>query len=240
MACSVAGLLIWVEDMCGRFELHSPPAVIKQHFGVTKELEFRHRHNIAPSQTVPVVQVVSGERQLIAAKWGLVPHWEKESDKAPHPINARAETAAIRPMFRQAFRRSRILVPADAFYEWKVVAGRKQPYLIHMKDGEPFGMGGLLEHWEAPQGEIITFTILTTTANPLMAPIHDRMPVIIDPQYYDAWLDPELTDISKIQALIAPYPERLMEAYAISPRVNSPRNDSADLLQPLATEIGED
>ncbi|MDE1981602.1 MAG: SOS response-associated peptidase [Betaproteobacteria bacterium] len=222
--------------MCGRFALHSPAKSIQKQFGVAPGGEYSARYNIAPSQMVPVVRVVEGERVLVPAKWGLMPHWEKESDKGPHPINARAETAAIRPMFRQAFRNRRILVPADAFYEWRRLERGKQPYLIHMKDGAPFGMGGLLEYWEAPQGEVITFTILTTTANPLMAPIHDRMPVIIHPDHYEAWLDPELKDVSKIQALIGPFPERLMEAYPISSRVNSPRNDSADLLRPLGGE----
>ena len=220
--------------MCGRFTLHSQAETIQKQFGVAPGGEYSARYNIAPSQMVPVVRVVEGERVLVPAKWGLMPHWEKESDKGPHPINARAETAAIRPMFRQAFRNRRILVPADAFYEWRRQESRKQPYLIHMKDGAPFGMGGLLEYWEAPQGDVITFTILTTTANPLMAPIHDRMPVIIHPDHYEAWLDPELKDVSKIHGLIGPFPERLMEAYPISTRVNSPRHDSEDLLKPLS------
>ena len=110
-------------------------------------------------------------------------------------------------MFRQAYRRSRVLVPAEAFYEWKVVAGKKQPFLIHMKDRSPFGMGGLLEHWGTPEREILTFTILTTQANFLMKDIHERMPVIIQRKHYKTWLDPQLTDVSKIQTLIGPYPE---------------------------------
>jgi putative SOS response-associated peptidase YedK len=162
-----------------------------------------------------------------------MPSWAKEEDKLPQPINAKAETAAIKPMFRQAFRRSRVLVPADCFYEWKVVAGKKQPFLIHMKDSSPFGMGGLLEHWGAPGEEILTFTILTTSANALIEDIHERMPVIIQHEHYKTWLDPQLTDVSKIQALAAPFTDRLMEAYPISTRVNNPRNDEVEIIETL-------
>lgn len=220
--------------MCGRFAQYSSPKVIQKQFGTTNETEARPRYNVAPSQSVPVVRVMNGARVLVPAQWGLTPPWEKESDKGPHPINARVETAAIRPMFRQAFRSRRILVPADAFYEWRRLESGKQPFLIHMKDGIPFGMGGLLEHWESQEGEVVTFAILTTAANSLMAPIHDRMPVIIRPDHYEAWLDPDLKDVSKVQMLISAYPERLMEAYPISSRVNSPRNDSVELLKPLS------
>jgi putative SOS response-associated peptidase YedK len=207
---------------------------LQEQFGTTNEMAITPHYNIAPSQSAPVVRMVEGQRILVSARWGLMPSWAKEEDKLPQPINAKAETAAIKPMFRQAYRRSRVLVPADAFYEWKVVAGKKQPFLIHMKDRSPFGMGGLLEHWGAPEGEILTFTILTTSANDLMKGIHERMPVIIQPEDYKTWLDPLLTDVSKIQTFIAPYPDRLMEAYPVSPKVNSPKNDTPDLTIELA------
>jgi putative SOS response-associated peptidase YedK len=207
---------------------------LQQQFGTTNEIAITSHYNIAPSQNAPVVRVVEGRRILVSARWGLMPSWAKEEDKLPQPINAKAETAAIKPMFRQAYRRSRVLVPADAFYEWKVVAGKKQPFLIHMKDGSPFGMGGLLEHWGPQEEGILTFTILTTSANALMKGIHDRMPVIIQPEQYKTWLDPQLTDVSKIQALIAPYSELLMEAYPVSTRVNIPKNDGPELLEQVA------
>ena len=195
-------------------------------------MDFADRHNIAPSQSVPVIRTDDkGSRLIALAQWGLIPSWTKVGDKLAKPINARTETAAIKPMFRHAFRKSRVLVPASGFYEWKVISGKKQPYLIHMKDDEPFGMGGLLEFWNSPTGEITTFTILTTSPNALMAEIHDRMPVIIAPDNYSEWLDPGVTDVSRLQALAVPYPERLMEAYPVSTRVNSPSNEGAELVE---------
>lgn len=155
----------------------------------------------------------------------------EDTDEIQQPINAKVETAAIKPMFRNAYRKSRILIPADAFDEWSHRDGNK-PYLIKLRDNEPMGIGGLLECWHGFAAEIITFTILTTNANPLMTDIHDRMPVIIKPEDYPAWLDTKLTDILKIQPMARPYPERLMEAYPIDRNVNSPQHDSADLILP--------
>ncbi len=217
--------------MCGRFTLNTSPAKLKEHFATTNELNLKPRFNIAPTQTVPVVRLdESGNRVFSFAHWGLIPSWVKDSGKLQHPINAKAETAAIKPMFRHAYRKSRVLVPADAFYEWATKDG-KQPYLIRLRDGEPMGMGGLLEHWQGTEGDVTTFTILTTNANSLMARIHDRMPVIIKPEDYATWLDTNFTDVIKIQAMALPYPERLMEAYPVSRKVNSPQHDSPDLIE---------
>ncbi|MBU0593862.1 MAG: SOS response-associated peptidase [Gammaproteobacteria bacterium] len=217
--------------MCGRFALYRSPLGLKEHFASTNEPDLKPRFNIVPTQTVPVAHAEdAGNRVFTSARWGLIPSWTKDPESLQHPINARSETAAIKPMFRHAFRKSRILVPGDAFYEWMQKDG-KQPYLIHLKDGKPMGMGGLMEHWNSPEGEITTFTILTTDANPLMAKIHDRMPVIIRPEDYDTWLDPQVGDITTIQHLTRPYPERFMEAYPVSRRVNNPKNDSPDLVE---------
>lgn len=218
--------------MCGRFAIYGSPAKFKEHFGTTNELDLKPRFNIAPTQTVPVVHLdEAGNRVFTLARWGLIPSWVKDPQEIQHPINAKAETAAIKPMFRHAFRKNRVLVPADAFYEW-VPRNGKQPYLIRLRDGEPMGMGGLLEHWRGTEGEVMTFTILTTNANLLMAEIHDRMPVIIKPEDYAAWVDTNLTDVAKIQAMAQSYPERLMEAYPVSRKVNSPQHDSPDLIGP--------
>src|SRR5450759_3187554 len=217
--------------MCGRYELNSSPSKLKEHFDTTGELDFKPRFNIAPTQTVPVVSLNDkGNRVFTLAKWGLIPSWVEDPKVVQHPINAKSETAAIKPMFRHAYRKNRVLVPADGFYEWKARDGGKQPYLIRMRDGEPMGMGGLLEHWQNPEGEIASFTILTTEANSLMSKIHDRMPVIIKPEDYAAWIDTNFTDVIKIQAMTLPYPERFMEAYPVSRKVNSPKFDSPDLL----------
>jgi len=218
--------------MCGRFALNSSPARLKERFATANEPDVKPRFNIAPSQSVPVVRLdESGSRAFTIASWGLIPSWVKDPKQIQHPINAKAETAAIKPMFRHAYRKSRVLVPADGFYEWTAKDGVKQPYLIRLRDGEPMAMGGLLEHWHGPEGDVTTFTILTTSANALMAKIHDRMPVIIKPEDYTSWLDRDFTDVIKIQAMALPYPERLMEAYPVSRKVNSPKNDSADLME---------
>ena len=218
--------------MCGRYALNRSPAELKERFDAANLPELKPRFNIAPTQTVPVVCLdENGSRVFASAQWGLIPSWVKDPKEVQHPINAKAETAAIKPMFRHAFRKNRVLVPADGFYEWMPMEGGKQPYLIRLRDGEPMGMGGLLEHWPSPEGIVTTFTILTTEANSLMAKIHNRMPVIIRPDDYAVWLDKNLSDVIMIQAMTLPYPERLMEAYPVSRKVNSPKYDSADLIE---------
>jgi len=219
--------------MCGRFALYSSPEKIKTHFATVNELDQEPRFNIAPMQTVPVIRTdKTGKRVCTLARWGLIPSWVLDTDEMQQPINAKAETAAIKPMFRHAYRNSRILIPADAFYEWAPRNG-KQPYLIKLRGDEPMGIGGLLECWHGYEGDIMTFTILTTHANPLISHVYERMPVIIKPEDYAAWLDTKLTDILKIQAMAQPYPERLMETYPISRNVNNPRHDAPDLIMPI-------
>lgn len=219
--------------MCGRFALFSSPARIKTRFSTTDELILEPRFNIAPAQTIPVIRAdESGKRMFTFARWGLIPSWVEDPAEIQQPINAKAETAAIKPMFRHAYRSNRVLIPADAFFEWSLHDG-KQPFLIKLKDDEPMGLGGLLECWHGYDTEIMTFTILTTNANLMMTDIHDRMPVIIKPEDYSAWLDNKLTDILKIQAMTQPYPERLLEAYPISRNVNNPQHDSPDVIAPI-------
>ena len=223
--------------MCGRYVLFGPPSRYRDHFGAAEAFDMAPRFNVAPSQTLPLVrQHADGTRAFVFARWGLIPSWVKDPGALNRPINAKAETAAIKPMFRGAFRKNRVLVPADAFYEWKVVAGKKQPYLIRMRDGAPFGMAGLLERWRGPEGEVQTFAVLTTEANALMAEIHNRMPAIIRPEDYASWLDPEVSDVVRLQGMLVPYPERAMEAYPVSRRVNSPANDGPDLIEPLPAQ----
>lgn len=219
--------------MCGRFALFSSPEKIKTHFATANKLDQEPRFNISPMQTVPVIRTDrTGKRVCTLARWGLIPACLHDTDEMQQPINAKAETAAIKPMFRHAYRNSRILIPADAFYEWSPRNGR-QPYLTKLRDDEPMGIGGLLECWHGDDGDIATFTILTTHANFLISQVYERMPVIIKPEDYAAWLDTKLTDILKIQAMAQPYPERLMDAYPISRNVNNPQHDSADLIVPV-------
>ena len=178
--------------MCGRYALDATPEQLVELFELANELDFKPRYNIAPSQLNPVIQHTTVEgRVAILAKWGLVPSWAKDP-KMAKPINAKSETAASGPMFHAAFRRYRILVPTSGYYEWKAQGRTKQPYFIRLAKSAPFAFGGLLEHWKGAAGIVVTYTILTTTANELMATVHDRMPVIIRPADYSTWLDPTL------------------------------------------------
>lgn len=216
--------------MCGRFAIADRdylPRTLK----VRVPLVFEPRYNISPSQAVPVVrQMPDGDNVTVLAEWGLIPSWVKKPEEMSHPINAKAETVAIKPMFRNAFKSGRVLVPASAFYEWQKVVKGKQPWLVRMRDGEPFAFGGLIESWIGPEGDRTTFTILTTAANALMKPIHDRMPVIIKPEGYETWLDPKFRDVNILMGLALPYPDKDMEAWPVSTRVNSPANDDVELI----------
>lgn len=225
------------DPMCGRYAMFGPHSRYREHFDTRDEFDLPPRFNVCPSQVLPLVrQTTDGMRAFIFGRWGLIPSWVKDPSTLNHPVNARAETAAIKPMFRHAFRKSRVLVPADAFYEWAQRAGKKQPYLFRMRDESPFGMAGLLEHWQGPEGEVQTFAILVTEPNPLVAAIHDRMPAIIRLEDYAAWLDPAVTDIEALQRMLGPFPERLMEAYPVSRRVNNPASDGPDLIARVEEE----
>ena len=214
--------------MCGRYALASPPEVITARFNLLWVRDVQPHYNIAPSQMIPVVRATDKGRELALVKWGLIPSWSRDASIGTKLINARAETLADKPSFRNAFRRRHCLVPADAFYEWKAIGGRKQPYSIRMADRSVFGMAGLWEHWTDPAGETIeTCTIITVDANELVGELHDRMPVIIDPDDYSAWLDPTSP---KAQELLKPFPSELMSYYPVSTRVNSVRNDDASCL----------
>lgn len=199
--------------------------------GAVPDLE--PRFNLAPSQDAPIVRLnTDGERELAMLRWGLVPSWSKDPKPSYSTINARAETVAEKPTYRSAFKSRRCLVPADGFYEWQKVGSRKQPWRITMKDDGLFAFAGLWERWER-DGVIESFTIIVTEANDLMKPIHDRMPVILDPADYDEWLAPE-TNGAAAQALLRPFPPAHMRAYLISTRVNSPRNDDPGVIAPTA------
>lgn len=188
------------------------------------------RYNAAPTQRMPVVRVFDGKRELVLLRWGLIPSWAKDPKIGNSLINARGETVHEKPAFRSAFKARRCLVPADGFYEWrKLSGGSKQPYRITMADSSPFAFAGLWERWDKGDEPLETFTIITTTANVLVAPIHDRMPVILDPADYDAWLESQDTTIP--MALLQPYPAKRMSAYPVSTRVNSPRNDDAAVIE---------
>jgi putative SOS response-associated peptidase YedK len=219
--------------MCGRYELHTHPAAIALAFGLDHPPAWSARYNVAPMQNVPIVRLnAAGGRELVQVRWGLVPRWARDPSIGSKMINARGETVASKPSFRTAYRRHRCLLPADGFYEWMTAADQhKQPILIAMKDGHVFGFAGLYERRLAPDGEPLdTCTILTTAANDLLRPLHDRMPVIVPPGQYARWLDPEEADPSD---LIAPYPAAAMTYWPVSTRVNSVRHDDAALIERL-------
>jgi putative SOS response-associated peptidase YedK len=220
--------------MCGRFELHTNPAAIALAFGLAHPPAIAPRYNIAPMQDVPVIRATrSGERELAQVRWGLVPRWAKDPSIGARMINARAETVAEKPSFRIAFQRHRCLIPADGFYEWKPGPAGKQPIRVGMKDERPFAFAGLTERWLSPGGEVLdSCTIVTTTANALLATMHDRMPVIVAPSDYARWLD--VASDADVTDLLAPYPADAMTWYPVSTRVNSVRHDDAALIEQVA------
>jgi putative SOS response-associated peptidase YedK len=169
-------------------------------------------------------------------KWGLIPFWAKDPRIGNRLINARAETIAEKPSFKSALKANRCLVPASGFYEWKEIGGRKMPFLFQLKDISLFSFAGLYDVWKDEQkNEIKTFTIITTNANSFMAPIHDRMPVILTPENENIWLDNAINDVPQLLPLLKPYPDETMEMYPVSPAVNNPKTDSPELIQPLAS-----
>jgi len=221
--------------MCGRFTLRSSPAVVAREFGLDDQPDLFPRFNIAPTQEVAVVRqrADDGRKQLAFLRWGLIPSWANDPSIGDRMANARSETAAIKPSFRRAFRSRRCLVVADGFYEWQKVDGRKQPYFIGLQGDRPFGLAGLWERWEKAGEPVESCTILTTDANELMQPIHERMPVIVPANQYNLWLDPRCGDTEKLVKLLRPYPSEEMLAYRVSTLVNNPRNDVPQCVEPL-------
>ena len=194
------------------------------------------RYNIAPTQAVPVVRENPlGRREMVLLRWGLIPGWSKGPDSRFSMINARAETVAQKPAYRNAFRYRRCLIPADGFYEWQVAGGNKQPYVLRPRDHRPLALAGLWEHWQDADGnEIESCTILVANANAQVRPVHERMPVIMSPQSFDLWLDIRSQKAPPLETLLAVQQAPELEIYPVSRAVNSPKVDSDRLLEPLA------
>lgn len=224
--------------MCGRFTLTIDPAMLREAFPwlqIPKGANFSPRFNIAPSQPVAVV-ANDGQKQLDFFNWGLIPSWAKDSTIGSRLINARAETVAEKPSFRTAFRRRRCLILADGFYEWKPNPNGKgkTPIYIRITDTKAFSFAGLWEIWIPPGGdgsEVRSCTIITTRPNTFMAPIHNRMPVILPPEAYDAWLESGEISAKQLTPLLQPYPAEAMTAHPVSRLVNNPANDTPDCIQ---------
>jgi putative SOS response-associated peptidase YedK len=223
--------------MCGRFSLRSPLQRVIDALGplLPQFEDLPPRYNIAPTQDIPAVRLnKAGERVLTLVRWGLVPSWAKDLAIGNRMINARAETIAEKPAFRTAFQRRRCLIPVDGFYEWRKDGAKKQPMYIRFRDDRVFAFAGLWERWKAGPDEpaVDSCTILTTQPNPLMADIHDRMPVIVPQPSYGQWLSREVAG-EAVSGLLKPYDEGEMEAFPVSTRVNSPANETSDCITPV-------
>jgi putative SOS response-associated peptidase YedK len=248
--------------MCGRFVTASSPQLLVDRFGVEDDQvgEREPDYNVTPRAIVPVVRErplrrdvdsadgpLPTKRVLSPLRWGLVPSWAESPAIGDRMINARAETVATTKSYQRAFRKRRCIVPADAFYEWLKIErpGAKkpirQPWLVRRRDGEPLAFAGLWEIWrdpaiddpDDPAAWLRTYAIVTTRANDLLARVHDRMPVVLDEAMWDQWLDPAFDDVVTLQSFLAPAPDEWFDTYEVSPRVNSPANNDADLLRPV-------
>jgi putative SOS response-associated peptidase YedK len=252
-----------VPCVCGRFVAVSSPALLAERFAVDEigVTDDEAHYNVAPRAVVAAVRERGGEerrRALSPLRWGLVPSWAKDTAVGDRQINARAETLATKPAYRRAFERRRCIIPADGFYEWQKIAmpgsrrARKQPYFVHRGDGEPMAFAGLWEVWKVPDGSppvdgagadgrLRTCTIVTTSANDSLRPLHERMPVILPESVWDLWLDRDVRDTGALQTLLVPAPDGVLEAYPVSPLVGKADNDGPELVRPvdLAESAGD-
>ena len=230
--------------MCGRYLLKAPADALRRAFGFVEQPNLMPRYNIAPTQDAAVIRErrePKGERTLQLLRWGLIPSWAEDMKGGAKLINARAEGIAERPSFREAFRRRRCLVPADGFYEWRAEGKLKQPYLIQRRDRAPIAFAGLWERWvpktQPPEPAYIdSFTIVTTAANALLKPLHERMPVILAPENCLRWLDRASSE-AELKALLRPAPEDLLAYVLVSTRVNAAAPDDAGLIEPVGLEV---
>ena len=220
--------------MCGRFTLRASAKEIAEQFAVSEPSEWKLRFNVAPTQMVAAVRIseATSKRELVWLRWGLIPSWAKDATIGNRLINARAETVAEKPAFRSAFRRQRCLISADGFYEWLQEGKRKTPFYFQRKDGRLFAFAGLWESWEGPDhGVIESCTLITTAANEVVRPIHDRMPAIISPADY-RWLDPTKSRPEQLLPLLRPYADELV-VNRVGSTVNRPSNDLPACVEPV-------
>ena len=220
--------------MCGRYLITSPLEALQQMFKFEERLNVPPNYNVAPTHEMPIVRIdESGwNRELLKARWGLIPIWAKDKEIGYSTFNARADTVASKPAFRDAYKKRRCLVPANGFFEWKKVGKDKQPHLIRLHDGELLAFAGLWSWWRNPSSgeEVTSYTIITTEPNELCKKIHDRMPVILSPKHYAQWLDPEADGAE----LLKPYPSHEMEAYPVNKRVGLVKHNDPGLLERVA------
>lgn len=225
--------------MCGRFTLHTPDDQIREAFHLD-ELSSRSlsrglkpRYNIAPSQAIPIIRETDSGREMVLARWGLVPHWSKEPKTRYSTINARIESVAEKPTYRTPFKRQRCLIPADGFYEWNMVNGKKIPHHIRMVDSRVFAFAGLWDRWEGEGKSLESCSIIVMPANEVMKPLHARMPAIIAPAHYDCWLDSGITDKQEIMGYLNSAPSAGLVCYPVSTWVNTPKHDNVRCIRPM-------
>jgi putative SOS response-associated peptidase YedK len=224
--------------MCGRFVITSPPEALRRIFGYLEQPNFPPRHNIAPTQPIPVVILEHGARHFHLMRWGLIPSWVKDPRKFTLLINARSETVQEKPAFKNAIRRRRCLIPADGYYEWQVVDGRKRPFFIYRRDREPLGLAAVAETWMGPNGEELdTVAIVTTAASPELSVLHNRVPVAIDEDDFARWLDCSEDSAEPVLRLMAPPRNGTFSWHQVSTRVNHADNDDAQLVLPITDEL---
>ncbi len=224
--------------MCGRYNLITDAQALLDFLEIREHLTLTPRYNIAPSQRVIAVSAGEQGRALRMLRWGLVPSWARDVQVGYRMINARAETVAEKPSFRNAFRARRCLIPATGFYEWRPGRGGNQPYHFRMGDGQLMAFAGLWERWQRGEAEAVeSCTILVTSANPTVAPVHDRMPVILDPKHHDAWLAQD-TKQSDLLSLLKPCPAQWLEGYPVSRRMGNPRVEGPECIEAIGEEIG--
>jgi putative SOS response-associated peptidase YedK len=223
--------------MCGRYRLSRRKQLIEEYFGsVNWEEDWSPRYNIAPTQPIPVIRQNSKKaiRELSLIRWGLIPSWAKNSSAAAQMINARSETASIKPAFGDALKYRRCLIPADGFYEWQRTGKSKPPYCFEVREGELFAFAGIWDRWRDVSGNgVETCSILTTIPNAVTSAVHDRMPVILNPDSYDLWLDPVMTDVVEVSNLLRPFDAGLMRSYPVSTRINHVANDDEECSHPV-------
>ena len=223
--------------MCGRFVITSPPEALRQIFGYVEQPNFPPRHNIAPTQPIPVVILEIGSRHFRLMRWGLLPAWVKDPRNFTLLINARAETVTEKPAFQNAIKRRRCLIPADGYYEWQASEKRKRPHFIHRRDGHPIGLAGLAETWIGPNGEELdTVAIVTAPASADLAVLHDRVPVTIAPCDFERWLDCRDDNAETVMALLTAPGEGEFVWHEVSTRVNRVANDDPQLVLPMTPE----
>jgi len=221
--------------MCGRFTLTVSARLLADLFDIDNMPDVHPRYNIAPTQPVVIIRTSADDaREAASVHWGLIPSWAKDRKIGARMINARGETVASKPSFRNAVRKRRCLIPADGFYEWQKLGDRKQPHHIRFTDRRPFAFAGLWERWQENEKKSVdSCTIITTTPNELVAKIHDRMPVILNPKDHGEWLEPNQLAGSRLDELLTPHPPDEMEAIAVSPMVGNPRNEVPECIEPL-------